>query len=65
MFKGTTEREGNTVAEIRINLVDKHDRAESSIDIVRELRTRVDAIRRAYPGAKVALVEDPPGPHCE
>src|SRR3546814_1188569 len=30
--------------------------------LVRELRTKVDAIRARYPGAQVRLVEDPPGP---
>ncbi|KPH81400.1 efflux RND transporter permease subunit [Bosea vaviloviae] len=62
LFKGTAGRTGNHVAEIRVNLTDKHDRKESSIDIVRDLRPKVDALRRSYPGAKVALVEDPPGP---
>jgi multidrug efflux pump subunit AcrB len=62
LFKGTAGRTGNHVAEIRVNLTDKHDRKQSSIDIVRELRPRIDALRRSYPGAKVALVEDPPGP---
>lgn len=62
LFKGTAGRSGNHVAEIRVNLIDKHDRKESSIDIVRNLRPKVDAIRSAYPGAEAALVEDPPGP---
>jgi multidrug efflux pump subunit AcrB len=62
LFKGTAGRTGNHVAEIRVNLIDKHDRSESSIEIVRNLRPKVDAIRKFYPGAKVALVEDPPGP---
>jgi len=62
LFKGTSEREGSSVAEIRVNLVDKHERKQSSIDIVRELRPKLDSIRKKYPGAKVALVEDPPGP---
>jgi multidrug efflux pump subunit AcrB len=62
LFKGTAGRTGNHVAEIRVNLTDKHGRSETSIDIVRKLRPKVDAIRKSYPGAKVALVEDPPGP---
>lgn len=62
LFKGTAIRSGNYVAEIRVNLTDKHDRKESSIDMVRELRPKIDAIRKAYPGSKIALVEDPPGP---
>jgi multidrug efflux pump subunit AcrB len=45
-----------------VNLVDKRERAESSIAIVRDLRPKIEAIRAATPGAEVALVEDPPGP---
>ena len=62
LFKGTAARAGNHVAEIRVNLIDKRHRKESSIDIVRELRPKVETIRAAWPGAKVALVEQPPGP---
>jgi multidrug efflux pump subunit AcrB len=62
LFKGTAGRVGNNIGEIRVNLTDKHDRQESSIDIVRRLRPKVAALARAYPGSKVSLVEDPPGP---
>ncbi|MBC8770688.1 efflux RND transporter permease subunit [Stenotrophomonas maltophilia] len=62
LFKGTSVRAGNHVAEIRVNLIDKRHRKESSIDIVRKLRPQVEAIRIAWPGAEVALVEQPPGP---
>lgn len=62
MIQGTALRTGENVAEIRVNLVDKHHRSESSIDIVRALRPEVEAIRARYPGARVRLVEDPPGP---
>ncbi|WP_371349416.1 efflux RND transporter permease subunit [Ancylobacter sp. IITR112] len=62
LFKGTAGRVGSNVAEIRVNLTDKHDRSESSIDIVRNLRPKVDALAKAYPGTEVSLVEDPPGP---
>ncbi|SAE89315.1 acriflavin resistance protein [Enterobacter cloacae] len=62
LFKGTAARAGSHVAEIRVNLVDKHARKQSSIDLVRELRPKLDPIRAAWPGAEVALVEQPPGP---
>jgi len=62
MIQGTSLRTGENVAEIRVNLVDKHHRSESSIDMVREFRPQVEAIRARYPGARVRLVEDPPGP---
>jgi multidrug efflux pump subunit AcrB len=62
LFKSTSARAGNHVAEIRVNLIDKRHRKESSIDIVRKLRPLVESIRTAWPGAEVALVEQPPGP---
>lgn len=62
LIQGTSARSGEHVAEIRVNLRDKHSRSASSIDIVRELRPRIEAIRSRYPGARVRLVEDPPGP---
>ena len=61
LFQGTTARVGNSVAEIRVNLVDKNDRDTSSIEIVRTLRPKIDKLRENYPGARVSLVEDPPG----
>jgi len=60
--QGTAGQQGSYLAEIRVNLIDKHRRRASSIDIVREIRPQVYAIRDRYPGAKVRLVEDPPGP---
>lgn len=62
LFKGTAQRSGSNVAEIRVNLVDKHARSKSSIEIVREFRPHIDALRAYWPGVKVSLVEDPPGP---
>ncbi|MGX1500424.1 efflux RND transporter permease subunit [Roseibium aggregatum] len=62
LFKGTAGRTGNNVAEIRVNLTDKHHRSQSSIDLVREFRPKVETVRAAYPGAEVSIVEDPPGP---
>lgn len=62
LFKGTAGRIGSNVAEIRVNLTDKHLRSTTSIDIVRRFRPKVDAIRASYPDAEVSLVEDPPGP---
>jgi len=60
--QATAGNQGSSIAEIRVNLVNKHERRLSSIVFVRSLRTRIDDIRSRYPGAKVRLVEDPPGP---
>ncbi|WP_200887634.1 efflux RND transporter permease subunit [Sphingobium fuliginis] len=51
LMQGTAARTGENVAEIRVNLLDKHQRSESSITFVRELRLKIEAIRTRYPGA--------------
>lgn len=60
--QGTADRTGGYVGEIRVNLLDKHSRSISSIQIVQELRKQLRPIRQRYPGCKIRLVEDPPGP---
>jgi len=55
-------REAPHLAEIRVNLVNKHERSESSSDIVLDLRSMLAPVLAAYPKASVKLVEDPPGP---
>ncbi|MBQ7606516.1 MAG: efflux RND transporter permease subunit [Desulfovibrionaceae bacterium] len=62
MLQGTAMLEGSHVAEIRVNLINKSLRTPSSIDIVRELRPKVMTIVQHYPGARLRMVEDPPGP---
>jgi multidrug efflux pump subunit AcrB len=59
--QATADRQGSYIAEIRVNLVNKHKRRASSIEIVRNLRPEIQKICSRYPGAKVRLVEDPPG----
>lgn len=62
VLQGTADRAGASVGEIRVNLTDKHKRSESSIDIVRGLRPEFLAIIAPVDGARIRLVEDPPGP---
>lgn len=62
LMRGALNKSGPHVAEIRVNLIDKHQRSKNSIALVRELRPRIMAVARSYAGTKVALVEDPPGP---
>ncbi len=62
LLQGTADRVGNAVAEIRVNLTDKHARRASSIAIVRKLRPALEAVCARHPGARIRLVEDPPGP---
>ena len=54
-------RQGDHVADIRVNLVDKHVRAHQSHEIALRIRPAVEAIGRRY-GANVKIVEMPPGP---
>ncbi|MDQ6990165.1 MAG: efflux RND transporter permease subunit [Mariprofundaceae bacterium] len=55
-------REAPHLGEIRVNLVNKHERSESSSDIVLDVRNMLAPILAAHPKASVKLVEDPPGP---
>jgi len=54
-------RGGSNMADIQVNLTDKHDRSAQSHDIVKLLRPEIQAIASKY-NANVKLVEVPPGP---
>jgi multidrug efflux pump subunit AcrB len=54
-------RRGPTVADVQVNLVDKHHRTEQSHEIALRVRPAVDSVALAY-GASVKLAEIPPGP---
>jgi multidrug efflux pump subunit AcrB len=54
-------RRGPNQADIRINLVPKGDRLQSSHEIALRIRPEVEAIARRH-RAKVKIVEMPPGP---
>jgi len=62
LLRGSGNKQGAHVAEIRVNLLNKADRSKTSIDIVREMRPTLQAVAARYPGSTVQLVEDPPGP---
>jgi multidrug efflux pump subunit AcrB len=53
---------GENIAEIRVNLRDKHQRDSSSMQIVRELRPPLQAVAAAFPHSVIQLLEDAPGP---
>ena len=61
LLRGSSLKKGENLAEIRVNLVDLHERKESSIDLVSKLRPILQEIAKPY-NANVKLVEDPPGP---
>ncbi|MDD5336658.1 MAG: efflux RND transporter permease subunit, partial [Rhodoferax sp.] len=62
LLRGSGNKQGAHVAEIRVNLLNKADRSKTSIAIVREMRPTLQAMAARYPGSTVQLVEDPPGP---
>jgi multidrug efflux pump subunit AcrB len=61
MLRGAGLKSGPHLAEVRVNLRNKHDRWDSSIDIVLALRDPIAKIATDT-GASIKLVEDPPGP---
>jgi multidrug efflux pump subunit AcrB len=54
-------RRGANVADIQVNLQDRHNRKASSHDIAKRVRPAVAAIAEKY-HARVAIAEVPPGP---
>ena len=54
-------RRGAHVADLQVNLVNKHDRKAQSHDIAKRVRPAVARIAENY-GARVAVAEVPPGP---
>ena len=62
LLRGSGNKQGAHVAEIRVNLMDKKNRSISSITLVQELRPEINKIQARYPKSLIQLVEDPPGP---
>ena len=54
-------RGGSNMADIQVNLIDKHDRSEQSHDIAKLLRPDIQKIAANF-NANVKIVEVPPGP---
>lgn len=61
LLRGAGFKRGPYLGEVRVNLRNKHERSESSIDIVLDLREPIAKLA-AETGANIKLVEDPPGP---
>lgn len=62
LLRGSGNKHGPHIAEIRVNLTDKKQRDISSIELTRALRIQMQAIQAQYPGSVIQLVEDLPGP---
>ncbi len=61
LLRGSGLKHGSNIAEVRVNLIDKRKRDESSINIVYNMRPKLEALAKKT-GANIKLVEDPPGP---
>jgi len=61
LLRGAGLRQGPNVADVRVNLRNKHDRWTSSIDIALALRAPLARLATDT-GANIKVVEDPPGP---
>jgi multidrug efflux pump subunit AcrB len=62
LVRGDMIKRGQNLAQIRVNLVNKHHRSASSHDIARQLNDALQSVRQAHPGARIKLYETPPGP---
>jgi multidrug efflux pump subunit AcrB len=61
LLRGSGLKRGPHIAEVRVNLLDKHQRDRSSIDIALAMRAPLARLATET-GANIKLVEDPPGP---
>ena len=61
LLRGTSFRNSTNLADLRVNLINKHYRKAKSEDIVTRLRPELRNIGKET-GANIKLVEDPPGP---
>ena len=62
LVRGDILKRGTNLAQIRVNLVDKHDRSESSHEIVSALNVALMSVRKRFPDTQIKLYETPPGP---
>lgn len=62
LVRGDILKRGTNLAQIRVNLLDKHARSESSHEIVSSLDEAFMPLRKRFPEAKIKLYETPPGP---
>ncbi len=62
LVRGDIVKRGTNLAQIRVNLEDKHDRSSSSHEIVSGLDHALMAVRKDYPDTKIKIYETPPGP---
>ncbi|HUV98567.1 MAG TPA: efflux RND transporter permease subunit [Gallionella sp.] len=62
LVRGDILKRGTNLAQIRVNLIDKHDRSASSHEIVSALNEALIPVRKRFPDTQIKLYETPPGP---
>ncbi|GKT12644.1 MAG: hypothetical protein ISEC1_P1623 [Thiomicrorhabdus sp.] len=62
LVRGDLIKQGSHFAQIRVNLIDKHQRSDSSHEIVIQFNEALKSLRKAFPDANIKLYETPPGP---
>lgn len=62
LVRGDILKRGSNLAQIRVNLIDKHDRSASSHEIVSALNEALMPVRKRFPNTHIKLYETPPGP---
>ncbi|MBM4180469.1 MAG: efflux RND transporter permease subunit [Betaproteobacteria bacterium] len=62
LVRGDMLKRGENLAQIRVNLSDKHHRSLSSHDIADQFDSALKDVRAAYPEARIKIYETPPGP---
>jgi len=62
LVRGDLIKRGQNLAQIRVNLVNKHERRISSHEIANELDAQLVAVRKRFPEAHLKIYETPPGP---
>ncbi len=62
LVRGDLIKHGQNLAQIRVNLIGKHHRSQTSHQIAAQLNTALAGVRSRFPGARIKLYETPPGP---
>ncbi len=62
LVRGDMLKRGEHLAQIRVNLSDKHHRALSSHAIAEQFDDALKTVRAAFPEARIKIYETPPGP---
>lgn len=62
LVRGDLLKKGENLAQIRVNLIDKHQRSDDSHTIANQFDAALKPVRAAFPAARIKIYETPPGP---